>query len=427
MNNRLAVLGTLTFVCLAYRPQTHAGDVSFFRVHSNTTNTAVITQLDPNDGTLSWSNGLVEGDCQLERNDDLRGTAWVQYVHSRFAVTGRHGRVTAERPAPVARTGWTNSLRSCDDGYYRSGGPWPTPRFSIQADSETVMDNLTGLVWTRNANPGTNTMTWSNAVIYCDDLVAAGCTDWRLPNLREVESLIDYSRDSPPLPAGHPFTNMAAPIYWTATAAKWKPGGQAYGINISGTGEWGVRELSDTWYVWPVRGGDTERVRPKHRRPVPVTGQTNSVHNADDGHHGRGIKRPVPRFTPGIGESSNCVRDNLTGLMWLRTPDSILRALPDGIAYCESLDGSQGRGGHTDWRLPNVRELLSLVDWATESRYQQGNPFTWQENSASWMSSTPKAASPVVSWKVFLQQGYIEPALNEGSNGSIWPVRNDLR
>ena len=72
---------------------------------------------------------------------------------------------------------------------------------------------------------------------------------------------------------------------------------------------------------------------------------------------------PEPRFSTGSGTSSNCVTDNLTGLMWLRNPTGTLRNWSNSIVYCEGLTGSGGRGNFTDWRLPNVREMQSLIDF----------------------------------------------------------------
>lgn len=97
--------------------------------------------------------------------------------------------------------------------------------------------------------------------------------------------------------------------------------------------------------------------------PVPKTGCVISHETGDDGQYQKGVAWPVPRFTAGTGSSSNCVTDNLTGLMWLRNPTATLRNCSNSIVYCEGLGGSSGRGGYADWRLPNVREMQSLFDY----------------------------------------------------------------
>src|SRR3990172_2309481 len=81
------------------------------------------------------------------------------------------------------------------DGDIQAGVPWPNPRF-VDHGNDTVTDNLTGLMWTKNANlPGT-TKTWQQALDYVAGMNAGtypnfGYTDWQLPNIIEHESLID--------------------------------------------------------------------------------------------------------------------------------------------------------------------------------------------------------------------------------------------
>mgnify|MGYP003600855845 CR=1 FL=1 len=110
--------------------------------------------------------------------------------------------------------------------------------------------------------------------------------------------------------------------------------------------------------------------------PVPKTGCLTSRETGDDGHYQVGAAWPIPRFTAGTSSSSNCVTDNLTGLTWLRNPTATLRNCSDSIAYCEGLTGSGGRGGYTDWRLPNVREMQSLFDYENRApALPTGHPF----------------------------------------------------
>ncbi len=110
--------------------------------------------------------------------------------------------------------------------------------------------------------------------------------------------------------------------------------------------------------------------------PVPKTGCVNSRETGDDGHYQLGVAWPIPRFTAGTSTSSNCVTDNLTGLTWLRNPSATLRNCSDSIAYCEGLTGTGGRGGYTDWRLPNVREMQSLFDYENRApALPTGHPF----------------------------------------------------
>ena len=53
--------------------------------------------------------------------------------------------------APVPKTGQTTIYAAGDDGALQKGVAWPTPRFTDN-DNGTVTDNLTGLIWMKNAN-----------------------------------------------------------------------------------------------------------------------------------------------------------------------------------------------------------------------------------------------------------------------------------
>ena len=77
----------------------------------------------------------------------------------------------------------------------------------------TVLDTQTGLTWTIDGNRA-GKKTWDEAVMYCESLGDG----WRLPTLGEMEVLMDMVAAEPPmLPVGHPFVNVQAARYWTAS------------------------------------------------------------------------------------------------------------------------------------------------------------------------------------------------------------------
>lgn len=133
--------------------------------------------------------------------------------------------------ALVPRTGQVTSYAAGDDGATQAGIPLPTPRFTDNANG-TLTDNLTGLVWLKNANcrqdggnfPGTN---WATALTDVASLNATGTmngndcgdtslggshqTDWRLPNVRELSSLFHFGFGGPSL------SNAAGTGKWDGT------------------------------------------------------------------------------------------------------------------------------------------------------------------------------------------------------------------
>jgi hypothetical protein len=176
--------------------------------------------------------------------------------------------VWAEPPAPVAKTGQTlcyldngtetDCTGTAQDGDYQMGVASPSPRFTDNGDS-TVTDNLTGLMWAKNANLG-GLMTWDDAIDYALSLSLGlnGCgssyTDWRLPNVKELQSLIDFSNASPPLPDGHPFLDVVSTHYWSSTTSETLHN-YAWIVSMY-SGDVAHRHKGSDYYLWPVRGGN---------------------------------------------------------------------------------------------------------------------------------------------------------------------------
>jgi murein DD-endopeptidase MepM/ murein hydrolase activator NlpD len=158
----------------------------------------------------------------------------------------------------LPKTGQTTSYYNWDDGDLEKGVGWPSPRF-YDNGNDTVTDNLTGLIWTKNANPAGTYMNWQQALDYVKTVNTGGYTDWRLPNKKEMRSLIDYSQFIPPLPQGNPFTNVVSGgYYWSSTTLANDPCfawvvDMQYGA-VSVDNGYGFAKWYDC-FAWPVRGG----------------------------------------------------------------------------------------------------------------------------------------------------------------------------
>ena len=159
----------------------------------------------------------------------------------------------------IPRTGQTTSYATGDDGYFKEGVPWPTPRFRDNGDS-TVTDNLTGLMWTKLG--GTSAGTWQQVLNYVAGMNGGiypnfGYTDWRLPNRKELRSLVDYSNNQVALPSGHPFSSLGSGsngYYWTSTSFA-RDGYNAWFVAVGDDGSVTGNDKNQYHPVWPVRGG----------------------------------------------------------------------------------------------------------------------------------------------------------------------------
>jgi hypothetical protein len=187
-------------------------------------------------------------------------------------VGGWESLVFAQK-AFVEVTGQTTSDAPGDDGDLQAGVPFPTPRFRDMRDG-TVRDNLTNLIWLKDANcvPGAGPdLAWQDALNAANTLASGRCGltdssrpgDWRLPNIKELLSLIDYGQKEPALPAGHPFINVQATYdppsfsyYWSSTATPYFPPiGWALLLQFGELRQVN-RTIASPYIVWPVKGGD---------------------------------------------------------------------------------------------------------------------------------------------------------------------------
>jgi len=301
------------------------------------------------------------------------------------------------------------------DGDIQAGVEWPSPRFTVNEDT-TIKDNLTGLLWAPDGNimptrdPGWDTdatvndgaVTWQHALDYVAKLNAEnylGHSDWRLPNVNELESLINasYELDIATWLNTQGFINVQGSNYWSSTT-------YAYHTDYAWVvGMWGGYVGDDNkssvhGFVWPVRAGQSGAFD-NSVISLPKTGQKKCYDTSgneipcsgtgQDGEIQAGVAWPDPRFSV----SGDCVTDNLTGLMWTKDAN-----LPNGTkTWQQALDyvagmngGTYPNYGYTDWRLPNREELYSLMDFSQYNpSLSSGHPFTnVQANNYYWSSTT---------------------------------------
>jgi len=216
---------------------------------------------------IAFAQNFCQGDFNYDGNVDA---ADVSVFLQNFGRSIFNNPCPSDGPAPIPKTWQWISYGTGDDGEYEHGVMWPYPRFTDNSDG-TITDNLTGLIWLKDANCF-GPRTWNNALSDCNGLSSAYCGltdgsnagDWRLPNLKELESLIHYGFSHPSLPCtegpcqwqeGDPFINVQSFYYWSSTT--WVPenGGSAWCVAMTDGRNTNCGKISNTIYVWPVRGG----------------------------------------------------------------------------------------------------------------------------------------------------------------------------
>jgi len=294
---------------------------------------------------------------------------------------------------------------SGQDGEMRFGVKWPSPRF--EAHRDVVIDRLSGLMWTRDAEVGQFPQTWSEAHEFIEGMnreKALGYRDWRLPERRELFSLVSHDRIDPAVPAGAPFENVFSGYYWTATTCS-RLNDQAWYIHLGG-GRLQRGMKHGSYMVWPVRR------QSKENAPAAAAGCRRQ--DASEGRSG-----PAPRYAA----AADTIYDRRTGLEWAKNEISAAGPLTwnDALDFAAGMHCGNARG-HTGWRLPNIRELESLIDIRRHTpALAEGYPFD-RVPEGCW-SSTTSVYEPRYAWVVYMQDGTVGVGYKRHPEFHAWAVR----
>lgn len=186
------------------------------------------------------------------------------------------------------------------------------PAFTVEGD--TVADARSGLVWERNTS--SSSLAYAAAVSRCDDLVLGGQDDWRLPTLAELNSIVDPTVVDPAIDEAA-FPETPSVRFWTDTQ---------------------FRDLEDGGFVVNFMIGET------------------GSEGRDDHHRARCV-RSGKDARPGFDVTDDVARDSVSGLRWQRGESPRASTFAEAAAWCDGL----AAGGETDWRLPTLHELATLV------------------------------------------------------------------
>lgn len=250
----------------------------------------------------------------------------------------------------------------------------PQPAYQDNGDG-TVTDLNTGLMWQQD-DDGIERM-WQPAMNNCEDLRLAGHTDWRLPTRRELVSVVDYGRWLPAINTDY-FPTCRLDEYWSSSPY--------------------VDYPDDAWLVDFVSGNAAHRKRSYYHYVRCVRGESS-----------------LSEF---VANGNGTVSDALTGLMWQQTDDGQERNWEEALDYCESL----GLAGYRDWRLPNIRELESIVD---DARHDPAIDPVFECRSFFYRSGSTEVIGPVSSWYVYFFNGRVNVSFKT-SNYSVRCVRGGL-
>ena len=245
---------------------------------------------------------------------------------------------------------------------------------SFTASSNVVIDNNTGLTWEKSLSSGT--YTWYNRATHCNELNSSnygGKSNWRVPNLLELLTIIDISNNQPATNSnftGMPTSNNT--YLWTDNEYK---GNNSYAYFINPYLGFNLynEEKTNTNKVLCVSGDEL----------VPAT---------------------LSDFT--TSSDSKTVTDSQTGLMWQKEYITN-KTWQQALKYCED----STYAGYSDWRLPNKNELASLINYGI---YNPASDFPDMPSERFWSSSTYGNGGNA--WFASFQYGYVDYGADKTGN-----------
>jgi|GEM_PF-1256324 len=239
------------------------------------------------------------------------------------------------------------------DGAYNGN----QPSYTNNGDG-TITDNTTGLTWQKS--PDTNgdgnvgysdKLTQSSAVSYCSNLTLGSQSDWRLPNIKEMYSLINFNGEDASSAADDDTSNLT-PFIDTSYFDF------AYGDTSSGERIIDVQYATTTIYVSTTVLG-TETMFGVNMADGRIKGYETSIGGSAKTFTVqcvRGDSYGTNGFTDNNDET---ISDSASNLMWEKNDSQSDMSWDSALSYCES----GATGGYTDWRLPNAKEMQSIVDY----------------------------------------------------------------
>lgn len=357
-------------------------------------------------------------------------------ITARYSGISAECRLTVTEPAAkLARTGQNLTYAVGDDGFLQMGVVWPDPRFIIPDNTingPLMLDQLTGLMWTNDtSSPGPAVCgpnlkkTWSEALKYVACLNSnsyLNYSDWRLPNINELRSLIDFGKSS-----------SDESLLWSSTVDTTHPERvwSMIGSVVSPSDFMFVKH-----YVRPVRTDIYASLA-----ALPKTGQTicydpegsklvvPCAGTGEDGETQSGVAWPSPRF---IDNANGTISDFLTGLIWPKdanTPGPEACAPNEKKSWQSALEyvsclNINSYLGYSDWRLPNIIELFSIVNQAASSQsdWLIAQGFSGVQSLAYISSTTDAVAVAPFAWSVSMINGNVGPT-DKPYSVDVWPVR----
>lgn len=241
------------------------------------------------------------------------------------------------------------------------------PSYTISDDGKTVIDNVTDLVWTHSIDwdgiegiDARDQMTYAELetlVVQLNVDAYGGKTDWRIPTTKELYSLIQFDGIQPP-PNGT--SAVGAKFFLDGSVFNFAWGDTSRGDRIIDMQVW-----SSTEYVSTTMNNDRSFLSVNFAdgriKAYPYSSPGSQAPNDYYAMLVAGNPAYGQNDLSAIGDGT--LMDAATGLMWTQQDSDIQMDWVEALAYVAQKN-AENYLGYSDWRLPNAKELQSLVDYS---------------------------------------------------------------
>lgn len=239
----------------------------------------------------------------------------------------------------------------------------------------TITDNVTGLMW--QEVPSDEDFTWQKAVDYCNELELGGYSDWRMPTAKELFSIQNYGKSWPYIDTTY-FKLASGMItkdeqFWTSNKYVGiieRGSNSAFGVNAV-TGH--IKSYSAVSEMPKKDNRPNGDMPPPPQNPngnMPPPPQ-NPNGNREMNHQHPPKGNPLAKYVRAVrgdayginnfvNNNNGTITDKATGLMWATADNGKGVEWKDALVYAKN----SKLAGYSDWRLPNVKELQSIVDYS---------------------------------------------------------------
>ncbi|MBR7888365.1 DUF1566 domain-containing protein [Marinomonas sp. A79] len=249
---------------------------------------------------------------------------------------------------------------------------------------QTITDKNTGLMWQKT--PDFKHHSYDQAIAYCQNLTVAGYQDWRLPTIKELYSIADFrgeivdprdkTKNTPYIDTQYfdfQYDHRMAYIgqYWSITKYPMGPLHDTQNVDAA---------FGFNFADGHIKGYETGYIFGTNNSGVFAPGNFVRCTRGEENVYG------VSEF---VDNNNGTVSDKATDLMWQQTDDGTRRDWQASLAYAEN----STLAGYSDWRLPNIKELQSLVKY-------EGSVNGWPaiDTNVFTLSSENTVADPMWVW-----------------------------